>query len=188
MFINQFAGTCVRPPHFFDAAMQRADRDVETRVAADAAPEQQQPVSRAGGFATGIADVIRGVGAGYLQAGKSMAIAAEKGYIYPLEGAYTAANALASATSNVKYVGKATGYLKIGIALAGTMHSAQISGMLKAPGQTVDDAARSIADKIDGKSTFDGRWGLGLGISPADQVGSERGSIGSALIALGARA
>jgi hypothetical protein len=160
-----------------------------TSISATSAPTTpaapKQPLV-GGGVQGAVGDLIRGAGAGYAQATKLEGVQADKAAIVPFETVITATSLLKDKTANVKHVSTATNLLNTIAGFGMLIVSSNVSGTLRAPGQTVQDLANHVADAIDGKQTAQG-WNLGWGVvaGQKDQVQAAPSGVGSALSNLG---
>lgn len=152
---------------------------------ATSAPAKPEADPRAGGGIQGlIGDVIRSSASGYQAAVRSSAVEADKAAIHPFEAVATTTGVIKDKTANIKGVNKATGLLHTIGGFAMLILTSNVSGTLRAPGDTAVDLANRVADLIDGKDTGKG-WSIGWGVGAAgEQPAGEpvaSSSIGAAL-------
>ena len=127
-----------------------------------------KPAGQVSALRSTAADSLRAAGEGFNAATDSLAIAADKGAIYPVESAFALGTAIKkAATKAPPIVQKGAGYLALGIGFLTALQGMIISGALRAPGALVNDVTHGLADKIDGKLTnvantqaMDGVYGI----------------------------
>jgi len=125
-----------------------------------------------GGIRGGIADFIRGSGAGYQAATREASIVADKAAIHPFETVATATALLKDVTKNIKYVNKATSLVNTIGGFALLIGVSNVTTGLRSPGDTASDLAHRVADLIDGKKTARG-WSLGWGVTTDTVTGAQ---------------
>lgn len=131
---------------------------------------------RTGGVQGAIGSLIRSTGAGYQAAARQTAVEADKAAIHPFEAVTTATGLLKEKTANIKGVNRATGLLHTIGGFGMLILTANVSGTLRAPGDTAVDLTNRVADLIDGRDTAKG-WSIGWGVR------SEQQPVGSAPVA-----
>jgi hypothetical protein len=150
------------------------------------------PRAGGGGVQGLIGDVIRSSAAGYQAVARGTAVEADKAAIHPFEAVSTATGLLKDKTAKVKGVNKATGLLHTIGGFAMLILTSNVSGTLRAPGETAVDVANRVADMIDGRDTAQG-WNLGWGVRTTDgavepaagQAPVAVSGLGAALVAAG---
>ena len=154
------------------AAMQAtaaAATPVSTPPVTAATPQQpaqpEQPASAADKVRGAVADVIRGIGAGWEAQSTGSAVTVDKAAIYPIETVYTATDLLRKSTANIKYVNKATGLLHTVGMFGGLIYATNTSGMVRATGDNGNELLHQVADLVDGQDTAQG-WNNGIVIPP----------------------
>lgn len=142
--------------------------------AASSAPTPDESLAGTG-VQSIIADAIRGTVAGYKQSTRMSGVQADTAAMIPFETVVTSTGLLKNATANVPGVNKATGLLHTIGGFAMLILTSNVSGTIKAPGETAVDLGNRVADLIDGRDTAQG-WGIGWGIrsegdAPLSDVG-----------------
>lgn len=140
-----------------------------------------------------VADFVRAAGAGYNAVSKQSAVEVDKAAIHPFEAVSTVTGVIKDKTANIKGVNRATNILHTIGAFGMLVLTANVSGTVRAPGETASDIANHIADAIDGRKTANG-WGIGWGLrSAADKPASgddtfvAQSALGAALAQAGMR-
>lgn len=141
-----------------------------------------------GGVHGAIGDLLRGGAAGYQAAARMEAVQADTAAIVPFETVISATSLLKDKTAHIKGVGKATSLLNTIAGFGMLILASNVSGTLRAPGDTAVDLAGRVADAIDGKETTAG-WSIGWGVR--SQAGTPNAvatsSLGAALATAGVK-
>jgi hypothetical protein len=168
---------------WFDCPMQPVSNT--TVAPTTTTPDAKEPLV-GGGVQGAVGDFIRAAGAGYATAAAQEAVAVDKASIHPFEALGTATGLLRDKTAHVKGVNKATSILHTVGGFAMLILTSNVSGTLRAPGDTAQDLANHVADAIDGKQTATG-WSLGWGVRTpeGEDAAAPRSDIGSALAQAG---
>lgn len=111
---------------------------------------------------SGIADGIRALGAGYADLGSQMSVTVDKASIYPIESVGAAGTVLRAATKPVPVLRKVGSMTATGSTFVAAFQGMVLSSMMTAPGSMVSDLANMLADKVDGKKSYDGSLGFGF--------------------------
>lgn len=122
-----------------------------TASASTAAPKPDP--SAVSGLRSGIANGLRSVGDGLQQAGEFTGVSADRGFMFPVEGAFTAGRVLSDATRAVKPLSNVLGKAGTIAGFIATFEGMFVGSMLRAPGATANDILHVVADQIDGKRT-----------------------------------
>ena len=103
------------------------------------------------GFRSGVANSLRSVGAGLQTASDQVGTAADKGYIYPVDTAFTFGRVLSAATQNANpKVHSIAGKIGTVLTYIAAYDNLMVAGMLRTPGATANGVLGLVADKIDG--------------------------------------
>lgn len=155
-----------------------------TPTSTPATPVSGSPRAGVGGVQGAIGDLIRASAAGFQTSTNGNAITVDKAAIVPFEGVMTATGVLKEKTAHIKGLSKATGLINTVAGYGMLILTANVSGSVRSPGNTVVDLGGRLADLIDGKKTATG-WHVGWGLAADGSRVPPTSAVGDALDALG---